>query len=112
MARGAWHMHEEEGGLILARRWPARFDLVVETRLPPVTRRGRLAHQVRQDVWRALRDLRGFSPCVSVRTDDGGTVLRAGGQLDAAAPGALAARRIAAVLEDPGNRARWLRWSR
>lgn len=112
MRRRGWHMHETEGELILARRWPARFDLSVETRLPPVGRRARLAHQVRQDLWRALQSLRGFSPCVSVRAVDGATLLRAGGQLDAAAPCALAEARLAAVLHDDDTRRRWLRWSR
>ena len=110
--RKGWHTHETEGELILARRWPARFDLSVETRLPPVGRKARLAHQVRQDLWRALQSLRGFSPCVSVREVDGATLLRAGGQLDTSAPRALAEARLAAVLHDDDNRRRWLRWSR
>ncbi|WP_370045022.1 MULTISPECIES: hypothetical protein [Salipiger] len=112
MRRKGWHTHEIEGELILARRWPARFDLSVETRLPPVGRKARLAHQVRQDLWRALQSLRGFSPCVSVREVDGATLLRAGGQLDTSAPRALAEARLAAVLHDDDNRRRWLRWSR
>ncbi len=112
MRRRGWHTQELQGELILARRWPARFDLSVETRLPPVGRKARLAHQVRQDLWRALQSLRGFSPCVSVTEETGATVLRAGGQLDGAAPRAQAEARLTAVLEDPRNRARWLRWAR
>lgn len=111
MARRPWHMHENGGELVLARRWPARFDLSVETRLPPLARPARLAHQVRQDLWRALRDLRGFSPCVAVRSGPDGITLRAGGQLDGARPTPRDAERIAQVLDDPANRARWARWS-
>ncbi|MCR8546671.1 hypothetical protein M4578_02430 [Salipiger sp. P9] len=104
-------MQRDGEALTLARRWPPRFDLSVETRLPRVARKGRLAHQVRQDLWRALQDLRGFSPCVSLRETPEGLVLRAGGQLDGAAPRAVAEARIAAVLEDRGNRARWIGWA-
>ncbi|SFC18083.1 hypothetical protein [Salipiger profundus] len=111
MGRKGWHTHAQGGALILARRWPARFDLSVETRLPPVRRRARLAHQVRQDLWRALQDLRGFSPCVLVEDTGQGTLVRAGGQLDAQAPRARAEAGIAELLEDPRRRARWLRWA-
>ncbi|APZ51681.1 hypothetical protein [Salipiger abyssi] len=111
MGRRGWYMQQQDGALILARRWPARFDLSVETRLPPVARRARLAHQVRQDLWRALQHLRGFSPCVWVSDGPEGTVLRAGGRVEGRAPRAQAEACIAGVLEDAGNRARWVRWS-
>ena len=66
-----WHITRAEGTLTLSRRLPARFDLGVGTVLPQVARPERLAHQVRQDLWRALRDLRGFAPCVRITPQDG-----------------------------------------
>ncbi|SDJ16189.1 hypothetical protein [Salipiger marinus] len=106
-----WHITRAEGTLTLSRRLPARFDLGVGTILPQVARPERLAHQVRQDLWRALRDLRGFAPCVRITPQDGQLHLLAGGEVAGAVPRAQAEARIAAVLEDGARRARWLRWA-
>ncbi|MEX0302130.1 MAG: hypothetical protein AB3N24_06880, partial [Leisingera sp.] len=67
-----------------------------------------LAHQVRQDMWRKLQSLRGFSPVVEVTAEGQGLRVRAGGQVMGRVP-SNAAGLIADVLEHPGNRARWLR---
>lgn len=108
MTRTRWHILGGEP-LILTRRLPPRFDVVAETAFPEVPRR-RLAHQVRQDVWRALRDLRGFSPVVEVATEGQGLRLRAGGRVDGGhVDRATAESRIADVLACPDRRARWRR---
>lgn len=104
-----WHILTSGDTLTLARHLPPRFDVVAETRLPAMGRR-RLAHQVRQDMWRALRRLRGFSPVVEVSRDGDGLRLRAGGRVAGGCPPATSDR-IAAVLADPGNRARWARFA-
>ncbi|MDO6586797.1 hypothetical protein Q4543_14885 [Salipiger sp. 1_MG-2023] len=109
--RKGWHLANEDGALILARRWPARFDLAVETLLPKVRHKARLAHHVRQDLWRALQGLRGFTPCIRVEESADATRLIAGGQLDAGGARNAALARIEALLEDPDRRARWTRWS-
>lgn len=109
MATQRWHILTSGDTLTLARHLPPRFDVVAETRLPAMGRR-RLAHQVRQDVWRALRRVRGFSPVVEVTRDGAGLTLRAGGRVAGACPPALTDR-IAGVLSDPANRARWARFS-
>ena len=102
-----------DGGVVLARGpvpVPVRFDVSAETRLaaaPP----GRIAHQVRQDLWRALRRLRGFAPVVSVTPVEDGLQVVAGGAVAGAIPPGTAAR-IAAVLDHPGNRARWIAHAR
>ncbi|MCA0938342.1 hypothetical protein LCM08_23785 [Salipiger pacificus] len=106
-----WHMVREGGAVTLARRSPARFDLKVETLLPPVGRPERLAHQVRQDMWRALRDLRGFAPVVRVQPCAGGVTVEAGGEVAGALPRKAVELRIAEVLEDRANRARWVTWA-
>lgn len=107
MSRARWHILNEGGTVTLARELPARFDICAETWLPladPL----RLAHQIRQDMWRALRRIRGFSPVVRLEARDGGLAVRAGGRARAPVPPETGVR-IAEVLEAPANRQRWLR---
>ncbi len=106
MTKPRWHMSRTaDGGVVLARR-AARFDVSAETRLPMASP-ARIAHQVRQDVWRALQRLRGFAPVVAVSPDAGELRVIAGGTVDGAVPDNAAAR-IADVLENAANRRRWL----
>ncbi|WP_272009399.1 hypothetical protein [Roseovarius sp. ZX-A-9] len=111
MSHDRWHMLRGEGALTLSRRLPVRFDLAVSTQLPEA-RMGRIAHQVRQDIWRALRGLRGFAPAVRVERTPAGLNVTAGGQVACRFPRAEAEARLHAVLENAGNRARWLRCAR
>ncbi|MBE0454508.1 hypothetical protein [Roseovarius autotrophicus] len=107
MGRDRWHVIEEDGALTLARRLPVRFDLAAETVLAGAVGRRRLAHLVRQDLWRMLRHLRGFAPAVRVRRVGHGVHVVAGGAVPGRVP-PLAATRIADMLADPGLRARWM----
>ena len=107
MARDNWHMERVEGAVTLSRRLPARWDVAAEAQLPPGSM-GRIAHQVRQDLWRALQRLRGFSPAVRVERDEAGLRVVAGGAVAGTVPPGTAAR-IREVLDDPANRARWVR---
>jgi len=107
MTSRRWHVLHEADALILARRLPARFDIAAAAVFPPV-RKLRLASQVRQDLWRALRHVRGFSPVIRVEEVDGGLWLRAGGRVAGPAPRARLEAGIAALLADTANRARWL----
>jgi hypothetical protein len=106
MAKG-WHMSVDGAQLTLTRRSPARWDVAVQTVLTGCADRNRaaIAHQVRQDLWRALSRVRGFSPIVEVTRSGADMHLRAGGRLDAPAPDLKA--RIAGVLNHPAARARW-----
>ncbi len=107
MARDRWHLiREEDGAVTLARRLPARFDLAFEWHLPEASR-ARVAHQVRQDMWRALRDLRGFAPVVRIWRVGDGLRVRAGGAVLGRFARAAAEARIAALFEDPARVARW-----
>lgn len=110
MSRNHWHILHEEDALTMARRVPVRFDLQVTTQLG-VGDKLRLARQVRQDIWRALRGLRGFAPAVRIERAARGLRVTAGGQVDGPLPRARAEARIADVLQDPANRARWMRWA-
>lgn len=106
MTNRRWHITREGDTLTLARRLPAKMDVSATTRLPAV-RRGRVAHQVRQDLWRALQSLRGFAPVVTVTRDAGGLIVEAGGEVAGAVPPGTQGR-IADLLEDPVCRARWV----
>lgn len=110
MSRRRWHMSRaEDGGVVLA-RGAVRFDASAETHLPPAPP-ARIAHQVRQDLWRALRTLRGYAPVVAVTPDGAGLRIVAGGTVAGAIPPGTEAQ-IAAVLENRANRARWLTHAR
>jgi len=102
-----WHIHERGETLVLARRLPVQMDVCAETVLPDANRL-KVAHQVRQDMWRALQSLRGFAPVVEVTRTAGGLHVRAGGQVDGAVP-ATAKEDIESVLNDPRKRDRWVR---
>lgn len=110
MALRGWHIVREGQALTLARRLPVRWDVFGEAAFPPAAPL-RLAQQIRQDLWRALRHLRGFAPAVTVREANGALTVRAGGQVEGACPPATAAR-IAALLADPALRRRWLAHAR
>lgn len=100
-------MSVEGARLTLARRHPARWDVDARTVLTGCAgaNRAAIAHQVRQDLWRALSRVRGFSPVVEVTRAGADMQVRAGGRLEARAPDL--GPRIAALLETPALRARW-----
>ncbi|UWQ42639.1 hypothetical protein K3718_06000 [Leisingera aquaemixtae] len=107
MTRSRWHIIRTDSSLTLSRRLPAQFDVAAVTVLPagdPL----RLAHQIRQDMWRKLQSLRGFSPVVEITAEGQGVKVRAGGQVTGRVPANTAAQ-IAEVLEQPANRCRWVR---
>lgn len=99
-----WYHGQVGDAIVVSRLWPARFDIVAETVLN-VRNPIRLAHQIRQDVWRALRHLRGFAPAVQIAAD--GAVV-AGGQLGFA-PSLADVGCLENVLGNPQNRLRWIR---
>ncbi len=106
-----YHIHQASNALTLARHAPARFDVAAEAAVPGAADLLRLAHQVRQDVWRAVRRLRGFSPVVEVTQTETMLHIRAGGRaLPPVSPNA--AQAIQAVLDCPKNRRRWLEHAR
>lgn len=105
--KARWHSITEGGTVTLCRQLPPRFDFAVRTVLPHGQPQ-RLAHQIRQDLWRALQHLRGFSPVVQLEPVAVGWAVTAGGRaMGHVAPATL--ERAASVLDHAGNRARWLR---
>lgn len=111
----AWATRTECKTLTLFRPGRARMDvsataaLTSQDTLSPI----RIAHQVRQDIWRALARVRGYSPVVQVVGRDGALIVTAGGMLTSGnVPHASIKARLSEVLQNPANRARWCRFAR
>ncbi|MDA7428531.1 hypothetical protein PGB28_08665 [Primorskyibacter aestuariivivens] len=102
----SWHIARDDDRLTLSRHPAPRFDLSAEASFPQL-RRLALAQMVRQDLWRRLRNLRGFSPVVEVTRTETGLRLRAGGAVAGRFPRSHAEAQIASLLHDPAYRARW-----
>jgi hypothetical protein len=103
-----WHVAHDGPTLTVSRRSDPHWDLSVTEQLPEVGSPARLAHQIRQDLWRRLRRLRGFCPAVQVTRCDGHSEVRAGGGVAGAFPRAASEAAIAELLACPRHRARWL----
>lgn len=106
-----WVTDRDGAALVVSRHGRLRLDVVAETVLPGTLRKGRVAHAVRQDLWRALQRVRGFSPVVRVEDLGGSLRVCAGGQVDGAMAPGLAGR-IVELLEAQDLRARWITWGR
>lgn len=106
MSRKNWHILRDETSVTVTRRVPAAFDVSAKTLMPAVGRR-RLAQQIRQDLWRELRGLRGFAPVVKVESKDGQVCVTAGGTVRGAFPRAKTKGQIEDLLANPQLRARW-----
>ncbi len=109
MTRARWHIHQTADSYTLARHWPPRFDVQATSVFPPL-RADKLARQVRQDMWRALQSLRGFSPVVKIQNELHGTMVTAGGRVAGRVPPGTD-QQIKAILDDPRLRARWSNWA-
>lgn len=111
--RNRWCLTRDGDVLTLSRRLPVRFDILVTADLPVTGRRvsrARLAHQLRQDVWRLLQDMRGFCPVVRIERSEDVLRVTVGGTLaQRPAPVARAEAYLSDLLADPAHRARWMR---
>ena len=110
MTKG-WHILRDEARITLTRRLPPRFDVESRTTLPPM-RAVPLAHIIRQDVWRALRNVRGFSPVVEITPSPEGLLVRAGGRIEGnfrkeTSRFAHITPILLAILDNSRNRRRW-----
>ncbi|MFK7874410.1 MAG: hypothetical protein AB8B71_01330 [Paracoccaceae bacterium] len=109
MAGSRWHILRDETGLTLCRTRPPQFDFCAQTRMPRVNMT-RLAHQIRQDMWRRLQSLRGFQPIVRVEKQRETLLVTAGGQVMGRTNARLIGQ-VADMLEDHDLRARWVRFA-
>lgn len=111
MSKDRWHILDDGAELVLARHLPVRMDVAASVVLADGSRH-RVARQVRQDMWRALQTVRGFSPVVRVRREQGRLMVCAGGRVAAPFNKAVLEHRIADVLNKPEARARWINYAR
>ncbi|MDG1457517.1 MAG: hypothetical protein P8Q92_06375 [Pseudoprimorskyibacter sp.] len=110
MRRNGWHILSDDARYTLTRHMPPRFDIAAEAWFPPC-RPERLARQIRQDLWRTLKQLRGFSPVVEITTTAYGLNVRVGGRLSAQQTPKTALISIQQLINDPAWRNRWIRWA-
>jgi hypothetical protein len=111
VSRSKWHIQRDEGALTLARSLPVRFDFSAQVTLPRCGKL-RLATQIRQDMWRLLQNLRGFSPVV--RVEDAGDMLHvtAGGRMDRMPfPKGKSEDKLREMLADRKNAIRWVTYA-
>ncbi len=104
-----WIIEATDETVLVTRRKPVRWDVEARAEFPachPL----RLAHQIRQDMWRRLRKLKGFCPAVEITLGEP-FVVRAGGRVQRHVPPRTSAK-IAALLNDQRHRARWLAYAR
>ena len=73
----------------------------------PLMSAPRLAHQIRQDMWRKLQSIRGFLPVVEITHRGAHLHIRAGGELACPAPFERSGDRIFDVLSNRDNQRRW-----
>ncbi len=106
MTRDRWHIIREDNDLTVTRALPVRFDVSAETLMPDGSRL-RLAQQVRQDLWRRLQGVRGFSPVVRVAREKTGCRITAGGRIAGQYPKAQIEAEITELLVSPKHRNRW-----
>ena len=110
MTQKNWHTQRNGTCVTISRELPARFDVSASAWFPVVAR-ARLGHQIRQDMWRSLQNLRGFSPVVRVERVEDELLITAGGRLGYPIA-AHVPETIATLLNDTGHRARWIRYAR
>lgn len=107
MSNRGWHIERNDAGLTLSRDGNAHFDVSASVVLPLMARE-KLAHQIRQDMWRALRNLRGFSPVVRIQNQNDSLHVTAGGAVASKTfAKSLSEDQITSVLTNPQNQRRW-----
>ena len=104
-----WIIDQTDDHLLVTRRKPVRWDVSAEAEFPPAHPL-RLAHQIRQDMWRELRRIRGFCPAVEIRIGETLQV-RAGGRV-ARHVHPKASDWVADLLNSDTHRRRWLAHAR
>lgn len=109
-----WVRTESADGTFVAACRTKGWDVCIKVRLPEVPRGtlprfpARLAHQIRKDLSRLLQRLCGFAPIVEIRVRGRGLEIRAGGSPLAGPAPTRTGPKLAALVDDPHRRARWI----
>lgn len=105
----SWIIETSDAHVLVTRRKPVRWDVVARAEFPRCHAL-RLAHQIRQDMWRELQRIKGFCPAVEVTLGDRFQV-RAGGRV-ARHVHPQANGWVQALLTSESHRRRWLAYAR
>lgn len=111
MSTPRWVHTRTDDTLTVHRPNRARLDVTATTTLSGKLQPTRLAHAIRQDLWRAAQSTRGFSPVVIIKPAADKSIITAGGQIDGPVPPGLSLT-LQTLLNDPAKRHRWQNWSR
>ena len=104
-----WIIDETPDLLLVTRRKPVRWDIEARAEFPKAHAL-RLAHQIRQDMWRELKKIKGFCPAVEI--EKGETLkVRAGGRV-ARHVHPMANGWVEDLLNSDIHRRRWLAYSK
>ena len=104
-----WIIEQSDDTVLVTRRKPVRWDVEARASFPkchPL----RLAHQIRQDMWRDLQKIKGFCPAVEIEIGDMMQV-KAGGRV-ARHVHPQANAWVHDLLTSDTNRRRWLAHAR
>ncbi|KMW56109.1 hypothetical protein AIOL_001061 [Candidatus Rhodobacter oscarellae] len=104
-----WIVEQSETRVLVTRRKPVRWDVSARAEFPPC-KALRLAHQIRQDMWRELQKIKGFCPAVEVELGEVFQV-RAGGRV-ARHVHPLASEWVEDLLNSNTHRRRWLAYAK
>ena len=104
-----WIIEQTDDTVLVTRRKPVRWD-VAATASFPKCKALRLAHQIRQDMWRELQKIKGFCPAVEIRLGDTFQV-KAGGRV-ARHVHPNANQWVQDLLNSDTHRRRWLAYAR
>ncbi len=115
--RKSWVIQSSDTAVLLHRKGAAlRWDIkgmallhLPGQKMTPDRVRRRVAQQIRQDLWRMLQGLRGFSPMVEVTGDVGHLRVVAGGSVQPSRPlPGLWSQKITTMLETEALQKRWI----
>ena len=73
-----WAIEQSDTHVLVTRRKPVRWDISAKVEFPPCHPL-RLAHQIRQDMFRDLQKIKGFCPAVEITLSDP-FIVKAGGE--------------------------------
>jgi len=104
-----WIIEQSDESVLVTRRKPVRWDIEARAEFPRCHGL-RLAHQIRQDMWRELKRIKGFCPAVEVTFGDTFQV-RAGGRV-ARYVHPNASRWVEDLLTSDIHRRRWLAYAK
>ena len=105
-----WVMQKTSGTFLICRRIPISFCFCVETHVP-FLRLGLLASQIRQDMWKAMQNPRGFLSAVKIKKGTDDLYVLVGGQLNCPVHLGSVEMRLREPLNYPQMRTWWLQFA-